>query len=430
LLKRISPYLLVTISAWASRIATAVIQLASIRILLVGLGTERYAAYLLLVSLAGWYSLLDFGLGASLQNFVAEHRAKSESYLAYIRATALLALPVLTLAVGFLYITAPLLSPLFLKQAVSLSVDEKTLAFFLTGVIFICTTVGSIVYKLWYAEQRGYLANLLPGIASLLGLGGIWAVMNSTIEGKLLGSLVAFNLPAAAISLLALIRSLVSTKGGSGGFAVLPPLMLRALKFWVFSLMVAVTLQIDYLIMSQLLTAQEVVVYSIITRIFGFGYFLFSSLQAALWPTFTELMVQSRWDEIMHMLKRNLIIGLLGMLAFTGVIVFSMTWVLTILAPQVEGLHITTSFILLVGAYHLVLIWVSSYSTVLQSASLLRVFLVWTPLQTVVSISGQWWLAQQYGVYGIILGLLLSYMVMAVWYLPLTVHRHMREHRA
>lgn len=430
MLKRIPPYLLVTVSAWISRIVTAIIQLVSIRILLVGLGTERYAVYLLLAGLAGWYSLLDFGLGSSLQNFVAEQRAKSESYTAYVRTAALLALPVLALVIVLLYLTAPLLAPLFLKQDGALSVDEKTRAFFLSGVLFAGIAVGSIVYKLWYAEQKGYLANLLPAIASLLGLGGIWLVMNSTLEGKLLGSLLAFNLPPAALSLLALARILVATKEGCGASAVLLPLLRRALKFWVFSLMVASTLQIDYLIMSQLLSAHDVVVYSITTRIFGIGYFLFSSLLTALWSSFTEFMVQSRWDEIMHMLKRNLILGLLSMLAFTSTMALSMPWVLTILAPQDAGLHIPTSFILLVGAYQLVLIWVSVFSTVLQSASLLRVFLVWTPLQAFVSISGQWWLAQQYGVYGIILGLLLSYVVMAVWYLPLTLRRHIRERMA
>jgi O-antigen/teichoic acid export membrane protein len=429
LLNRIPPYLLVTVSAWVSRILTAVIQLFSIRILLSGLGTERYSAYLLLASLAGWYSLLDFGLGSSLQNFVAEQRAKSESYAAYVRATALLALPVLALAVGVLYLTAPMLAPFFLKQVGALSGDEKTRAFFLSGLLFSGTTVGSIVYKLWYAEQKGYLANLLPAVASLMGLGGIWLVMNCSLEEKLLGSLLAFNLPPATLSLLALARILIATKGSSATSAVLKPLLLRALKFWVFTLMVAATLQIDYLIMSQLLAAQDVVVYNITTRIFGIGYFLFSSLLAALYPSFTAFMMQGRWAELRHMLKRNLTLGLLGMLVFTGIMAFSMPWVLPIFAPRSLGLHIPTSFILLVGTYQLALIWVSVFSTVLQSASLLRVFLVWTPLQAIVSATCQWWLAKQYGVYGIILGLLISYLVIAVWFLPLTLRRHIRERR-
>lgn len=430
MLNRIPPYLLVTLSAWGSRILTVIVQLASIRLLLSGLGTERYAAYLLLASLAGWYSLLDFGLGFSLQNFVAEQRAKAESYAAFVRATALLAPPVLALVVGVLYMIAPLLAPFFLKQAGTLSVDEKTQAFFLSGALFAGITMGSIVYKLWYAEQKGYLGNLLPAIASLLGLGGIWLVMNSTLEGRLLGSLLAFNLPPAVLSLLALARILVATKRGSGASAVLPLLLQRALKFWIFSLMAAATLQIDYIIMSQLLSARDIVVYSITTRIFGIGFFLFSALLAALWPLFTELMTQSRWDEIMRMLKRNLSIGLLGILAFTGVVVFSMPWVLTILAPQNAGLHIPTSFILLMGLYQFVVIWVSVFSMVLQSASLMRVFLVWTPLQMVVSAIGQWWLAQLYGIYGIVVGLLLAFLVMAVWYLPLTLRRHIRERMA
>jgi len=122
--------------------------------------------------------------------------------------------------------------------------------------------------------------------------------------------------------------------------------------------------------------------------------------------------------------------GMFGMLVFTGAVVFAMPWVLTILAPQELWLHIPTRFILLVGGYQLVLIWVATFSTVLQSASLLRVFLVWTPLQSIVSLVGQWWLATHYGIYGIILGLLLSYWVMTVWFLPLVLYRHINAQAA
>lgn len=427
MLKNIPPYLLVTASAWGNRIITAGVQLVSIRLLLQGLGTEQYAIYLLLVSLAGWYGLLEFGLSASLQNFVAEQRAKAESYAAFIQATAVLAFPLLAISVGVLYLTAPLVAPILLKQSTELSTDEKTRIFFMSGVLFVGGTVGSIVYKLWYAEQKGYLSNLFPAIASLLSLGGIWLVMSTPLEGKLIWSLLAFNLPPAVLSLLALVRTIGYSKIGNGVFSVLSPLLRRAFKFWVFSFMATATLQIDYLIMSQLLTPQDVVVYSITTRIFGIGYFLFSAVLAALWSSCTELMVQRRWNEVKHIIKRNLTVGLIGMLVFTGVVALSMPWVLKIVTPQNSALHIPMRFILLVGLYQLIVIWVSVFSMVLQSASFLRVFLVWTPVQMLVSAIGQWWLAQHYGIYGIVYGLFISYVAVPVWLLPLTLGKYIKK---
>lgn len=422
--KHIPKYMLVTMSAWSSRIVTAVVQLASIRLLLDSLGTERYAIYLLLSSLVGWYSLLDFGLGASLQNFVAEQRGKAECYATFVRTTALLALPMLAFAIGMLYLISPLLAPLLLQKA-AFSETEKIRLFFLSGSLFAVAAIGSIVYKLWYAEHKGYLANLLPALASLLGLVGIYMVVNSRLEEKLLGSILAFNIPPAALSLLALMRILINTRKQLNEHTVLGPLLRRAFRFWIFSSMVVLTLQVDYLIMSQFLSAQEVVVYSLTTRIFGIGYFLFSALLAALWSSFTIYMIQNRWDEIIIILQRNLAIGLVGMITFSVIIALSMSWIVSILAPNSTGLHIPTKFIIFVGIYQLILIWVSVFSTVLQSASLLRVFIVWTPVQAVISIVGQWFLAQSFGVYGIISGLIISYLVIPVWYLPITLRRHM-----
>jgi O-antigen/teichoic acid export membrane protein len=46
------------------------------RTLLLYLGEERYAVYVIVYSLIGWFSLCDLGIGSAVQNFISECRAK------------------------------------------------------------------------------------------------------------------------------------------------------------------------------------------------------------------------------------------------------------------------------------------------------------------------------------------------------------------
>src|SRR3954451_20467043 len=71
-------HVVVTASAWISRIVSAAMQLIVVRILIQSLGIESYAVFALLYGLAGWYLLADFGLGFSLQNLISERRQRGE----------------------------------------------------------------------------------------------------------------------------------------------------------------------------------------------------------------------------------------------------------------------------------------------------------------------------------------------------------------
>jgi len=64
--------------SWTCKIITASIQVISIRLLITNLGAEQYAGYAILTSLISWFSLFEFGLSPSLQNFISESRQATE----------------------------------------------------------------------------------------------------------------------------------------------------------------------------------------------------------------------------------------------------------------------------------------------------------------------------------------------------------------
>jgi O-antigen/teichoic acid export membrane protein len=67
-LNKIPRHLIVAASAWISRAVSAFIQIISVRALLLYLGEERYAVYVIVYSLIGWFSLCDLGFGIVLLN--------------------------------------------------------------------------------------------------------------------------------------------------------------------------------------------------------------------------------------------------------------------------------------------------------------------------------------------------------------------------
>ena len=105
LVKRVPSHYIVTGSAWGSRIVIAALQLLSIRVLLEGLGAERYAVFLLTNALLSWYMLADMGVGISLQNYISEHRRDQETSANYLATASILCLGLFLIFSILLYFT-------------------------------------------------------------------------------------------------------------------------------------------------------------------------------------------------------------------------------------------------------------------------------------------------------------------------------------
>jgi len=423
-------HLLVAGSAWISRIIVALVQLASVRFLITGLGLEQYSVFALLMGLGGWYALADFGVGVSVQNHVSESRAKVKPQEGYTLAAGVLAIFFLVMTIGLLYLVSPYIGPLFLKQFAFMDDPEKVKMFATVGALLIGTSIGGIAYKIWYAEQKGYWSNIVPAIASLIGLGGIALVNQSAVPDKLYLSLVTYILPAAALPLIALLYQIVTSAKKVATFDAncFTQIVRRAGHFWGFAIMAAAVLQIDYVVMSQFLKAYDITVYNISTKVFGLAFFIYGAVLAALWPIFAENIANQNWKVVKARTKKYLSLGL----AFMALCSLSLIWLMPvavrILAPY-EKLVVPPALIVFLGIYYMVRVWTDTFAMILQSMSDLRPFWIYVPIQAVISVVLQWTLAPIFGLYGILLGLLASFVLTVSWALPFAVKKHYQFHQ-
>lgn len=414
-------------SAWISRIVIALVQLASVRILISELGLDQYAVFALLTGLTGWYVLSDFGVGISVQNYISESRAKGGSDAEYMAIAGILAIFFLLLTSGFVYVISPYAGPFFLRQFGFMSDQEKTKLFFSVGLLLVAGGVGGVAYKIWYAEQKGYWSNIVPALASVIGFAGIVLIKDYITANRLYLSLVVFILPTAILPLIALAYQVTGSvkKASKLNRSSFIHVLRRAMHFWGFAVMAAGVLQIDYVVMSQFLKAYDIAVYNISTKIFGFAFYFYGAVLGALWPVFAEELANRKWQAVRLDMQKYLAWGLGFMALSTVMLLWLMPVAVHLLAPT-KQLVVPFMFTLLLGSYYMVRIWTDTFAMVLQSMSDLKPFWIYVPVQMILSIVLQWMLTPIWGIYGIVLGLLGSFLFTVSWALPWAVRQHHR----
>ena len=420
-------HLLVVASGWGGKVVTALLQLVSIPLIINVVGLDQYAVFALLLALAGWFALVDFGLGASLQNFISECRVKGVDDASY-RFTALVLLLIsLVCFVCLAWFFSPLLGPLYLKGGSGLSEKDKTELFFMASLCAIASGIGATSYKIWYAKRKGYWSNLLPPVLAIVALGGVGWIGHSDLENKLI-FVVAVYMGLNGLVPIALLVALtiLDYREAHLTWHNITALLHRGGHFFYFGILAAITLQADYLIISQVMNHRDIVLYNIATKIFGMTLFLYNSLLVALWPVLTELLARNNWDRVFFHIKWHIVGGMTFIIMCTALLVIAMPNLVELLLPQ-EQMIIPISLILLLGFYQVIRVWTDTFALILNSMSSLKPFFVLVPIQAVLSVILQIAGARRFGLNGLVMGIIASFLFTVVWGLPWYVWRYYRD---
>lgn len=413
---------LTTVSSWMCRVLIILCQILGLKLLLQILGAEKYAIMTLIASFGSWLVLLDFGFGASIQNYISERRVDGLTYHETIKSFIV----VLLLSLLAINIVGISLSKYFSEYLFGgflfLSSEERQVIFKTMLIVFSSSSVGNLVNKILYAQGRGVRANFLPALGALIGLLFLYVISKNT-NLTISTIVILYYAPSSIIYIIALF-SLIDYSNSR--FEMERKLIRRSLGFFYVSIMSAFTLQIDYFVLAKLALHTEMVIYNITTKLFSFCYFVFSSLLMALWPTLTVLMQKRCWNQVWHYIRLYVIISLIGIFVFTVIFIDIRETIVSIFSKNDTSLELPVSFIVLVGVYNSILLIIAAFATALQSASVLRVFIIASPIQAFISALFQWFLGSKFGMYGIVSGLIISYLVIPAWLIPYTLYRYTR----
>jgi O-antigen/teichoic acid export membrane protein len=421
---RFPRHLIVAASAWVSKVIVSLVNILSIRELLLYLGEEKYAVYLIAYSIVGWSAIYQFGIGNALQNFISESKARNENYDNFmLSALQLIVILFVVLAIAIFFLSNPLQALLFRKFE-----NPNAPIIMCVGIASLITILSAIVYNVYFARHKGYIPNILPAIASIASLVLIILFKRHSSSGSVITALFIFLLPQMLLANLLFVK--VFRKFFFKLFCInidnIKTLMTRASKFQVTFILFIIYMQTDYIIASQILSHEEIIKYGIFFRFFMFPIFIYESLLIAVWPVLSEFFIKQKYQEIKAMLRRYSFYGILTMILCSVLIYVFSGFIIRFLAPDS---HIEASFGLIAcfTVYSLARTITAVYGTFTNSINILRIVAVYLPFNIIINIVAQYYFGKLYGAQGIIMGNAVSLLLTSFWILPLKTRKVLQQ---
>lgn len=416
-------HLVVAASAWTSKIIVSLVNIISIRELLLYLGEERYAVYLIAYSLAAWFPLANFNIPYSLQNFISESRAKNESYDKYMLSSLQVLIFLFILFTVIIFIIASPVQEIIFRKFPPIN-DPVVLV---VGVISIISVLISTVYNVYFAEHKGYIPNILPAFASIISMTAIVILRHYDQSANLTAALIIFTFPQMLLPLILFIKKFKKFFSHIFKFDLenIKSLLKRASKFYLIGIFTIIYAQTDYIVSSQILPPDEIIKYGIFMRFFLFPIFIYESLLIATWPVRSEMYVLHKYNELKGILKRYSFyaVVLIALAAF-AIYIFS-DFIISVLAPN-TNIEVSYGLIIAFAIYAAIRTVTNNYIIFLNSINALRIFAYFMPFQIVINIISQYFFGKIYGAQGIVMGLIVSMVLTSLWILPFKAHKTLK----
>jgi O-antigen/teichoic acid export membrane protein len=429
-LRKIPPHLWTASTAWATKLIYVLVQIVSIRTLLFYLGEDRYAAYIIAFSITAWTALANFNIGTSLQNYISECRAKNQNPEKYLIAALQISLLLALVFIGAIIFASGFVQNVLFKKFILIVPELRTIPIVLiVASVSIMAQIFIIATYVYTANHRGFIVNILSALASIASMITIVLFNRYSYElvidtGGLITALLIFTVPQLFVYGIMFIKSFGKyfRQILRVDWACFKSLFIRALKFQGISVFYIASMQIDYLIISQTLKTQDIIVYNVFLRFFMLPIFMFIAFCGSSWPRISEMFIEKKTDELKGILKRYLFYGFLLSVFCSLAILFLSPYALKILMPQIV-IEYSKWLIVLFGIYAFLNCSMELGKTFLLSINAVRVFWIYMPFQIIIGGLSQFFLSKKYGAEGIVMGFIISVLLTAFWILPLKIKK-------
>jgi hypothetical protein len=399
------------IAGWAARGIVVLFAFANTRLLIDAVGTEGLAAYSIIISLTPWLALLNLGLPITIQNAIAISRGNEADYIKIrdhsfgtMIVQALLLLPITLL---FAYFTHGIL--LVNYPFVSLG------AVIGTHLFIYVTCICQLLAQVMYAEHDAFWPNIYPAFAP------IWTTI--TLATARHFEVEQFNL----IILVVAASNILMPLHAARRLKIFSRVKFNLQIIWeqlasskhqmLFATMAAATLSVDYVVMSRILSAAEIVEYNLASRLFLTLMVVHGVVLATNWTPMADLMHAAKKNDARRHLGKILKQGLL-IATGSGVLIVAaidpMAQLLTGGVVNAIPLELCLAFFV----YILLRVWTDTFAMAIQGYGMVYEINKFIPLQALISATCQYFLGLKFGATGIVLGLIASFLLTAAWIIP------------
>ena len=258
------------------------------------LDPTKYGIWLTLISIVGWMSFFNIGLGNGLRNKFAEALANKDKVLAKKYVSTTYAIVFIISIVLFLFFLA--ISPLLdwgfiLNTPKELKTELQKITIIVVG-FFCIKFVLHLINTILIADQRPATSNLLDFISNLISLIVIYVL---TLFSN--GSLVYLSITLGASPIVLFIMSFFFFNKDYReykpsykyiDFSKARILVSLGMKFFIIQISCIVIFTTDNVIISHILGPAEVTPYAIAYKYFGLIAYIFAIINSPFWSAYTE----------------------------------------------------------------------------------------------------------------------------------------------
>lgn len=418
----------VTLCGAGARVVGIFSRLLFLLFLLQYLGVELYAIFAVLISLEGWLALSDWGLGSSAQNAISNASVLGKDEGVLYRSTAQLCAVFFLIALCILFFFPFFFFSLLFPHITDVKNGIQALSAAIGSYAILA--ISSVGYRVLYARQKGYWVHLWQTLGILLSIGCVMLLIHyPSLDQKLFIAVLSVLGPQSLVAFFVFLtvfwRYFDFLKWD---WKEIKELMTKGLQFFSFGIGAIVVLGIDYIVMSRHLSAESIVVYHVANRMFMGFFVLHGTWMQAVWPVYSELIGKKEFGKVRAFVKENCLYGAIFVLVITLLIAFAAPFLCRFFFSH-EQIDIPFSLIGILGSYYLIRALCDPYATALQSMNHLKPLLIAVFCQAIVSWIGQTSFVGGFGVHGVVLGLIISYLATVSWALPREFYKQI-GHRA
>ena len=405
-----------------SFVVTVGVQVGGIPVLLHALGTSGFAAFQILTGLAVWAVLVPLGFDRALKTELSRGTVGPERLLVASRPMVLL-----LLGVGALVAVAgaELLAPLLLGTLAPGFAAAVPLVAFLAMLVH---GVGCLGREALIARGRATMVAGLQ-IGAMTGvLAGLLVLAVLPEQQRLLAAVAVWLVPNAAAGVVALFLAGLVGPPGSEGLRPLAPLRRPAGRFFVF-LVASVGLSgIDFVVLSQIAPPEEILVYTVASRVSAAVLLLASGLLSIDWARWAAAIGAGHGAEVRHEVGRQALrwgcaAEMLGLLLAPLFVPLCRVWLGD---PEFRAPWWIAPAMGLALAMRLAL---ECYGTALLAAGRAGTVTLLLALQTPLAIAAQVILFPSLGAGAMFVGFAAVTAATCVWMLPAVFRSSLREAR-
>jgi O-antigen/teichoic acid export membrane protein len=398
-----------------SRGAGLLLTLASVKWTIGYLGTERFGLWALVSSFTAMLSFLDLGIGNAMTNRIASvsahggHRA-----LRTVIGPGLLVLVIVATLSAVALLVAAVYMPWskLLRSTNQELLGEARETALVFALVFGLSVFSTGVQKVFLGLQRSAESNLALAVGTLCSCALVWYAAGLAAPVPVLLAATGASQMVAALVLLALLwhRRLICLSGVMQSVRLEGVLLVRAGGlFLLLQIGTMIGWGADSTIVGATLGAAQVAAFAVVQRLFSLASVPFAILNQPLWGAYAD--ANARGDTVFI---RRTLIAAVGVTAIGAAVLASALVVFhqRIIEWWTEDMIVVPlEFVVAYGVWAVIEAVAASAAMYMNGCNIIRPQVVAVVIFCALSIPLKVFLAGNYGLMGLVIGTVVSYLI-------------------